>query len=612
MMTSGRLHQAVLLLTVVVLVEGDRDRGTQPPQVTSTPVKVADTKFALGRGIYDGPVTETVTSATPDASILYTTDGSAPGPGNGVVVPAAGPGRPARAVIPIARSTVLRAMAVKPGMDPTGIDTQTYLFVDEVASQDGRGLPLSAPWGHAGPDWAMDRRVVDGVGRDTLARSLRSVPSVAITMEWDHLFGPAGGIYIVGEDIDKAVVMEWLVPAAVAGEGFDAAATLRIAGGTSTQRWRSDKLSMRLKFPRDLRADVFADQTAVRRFDTLVLDAGFNNHWHYGGASAPGAQRARAQFILDQYVADLQRATGGYAPHGRPVFLYLNRVFWGLYILHERPDDDFAAAYLGGRKDDYDVLRHRQSFVVAGTGTGYADLLAAANRDLRMPEHYRAVADRLDLDGFIRYIVVNFYVGNVDWSGQNWYASYNRRSGSGRWRYHSWDAEWVLDSPDRDVTERQGRDDGGPKFLHSRLRENDEYRARFAVIARELLAGDGVLSSARAAALYRARADEIEGAVIAESARWGDNRRTQPYTVDNWRRRRDYLLRRYFPRRSAVVQQQLLEDGLYPAPAAPPQATPPPTDLQPVARVEGHMAAAPRRVTGGPALAAPRAPAPRR
>jgi hypothetical protein len=565
-MASGRLHRAYLLLSVVAVLEGDRARGTGTPQVTPKPARVADTKFAVGRGIYDGPVTETVTTATPGASILYTLDGSAPAPGNGVVVPAAGPARPPRAVIPVGRSTVLRAMALKPGMEPTGIDTQTYILVGDVAGQVGQGLPSSAAWGHAGPDWAMDRRVVDAVGAGALARSLRSVPSVSITMEWADLFGAEGrGIYIKGEGVEKAAVIELLVPPGVAGDDFDATATVRIAGGSSTLRWRSDKLSMRLKFPRDLRADVFADGSAVKRFDTLVLDAGFNNHWHYGGATIRTAQRERAQFILDQYVADLQRAAGGYAPHGRPVFLYLNRVFWGLYILHERPDDDFAASYLGGRKDDFDVLRHRPSLVVAGTGVGYAQLIAAANRDLQVPEHYRQVVDRIELDDFIRYVLVNFYVGNADWSAQNWYASFNRGSGSGRWRFHSWDAEWVLDSPQRDVTELRGRDLGGPKFLHSRLRENAEYRARFALIARQLLEGEGPLSPARAAALYRTRADEIEAAVVAESARWGDNRRAEPYTIDDWRARRDYLLTEYFPARSGVLRQQLLDDQLYTA-----------------------------------------------
>ena len=563
----GRLHRAFLLLSVVVVLDADRARGTRTPQVTPKPTKVADTKFALGRGIYDGTVTETVTSATPGASILYTTDGSAPTPANAVVVRAAGSERPPRAEVPIARSTVLRAMAVKPGMEPTGIDTHTYILAGEVAAQDGGGLPPSAPWGHRGPDWAMDRRVVDAAGADVLAHSLRSVPSVAITMAWADLFGVEGpGIYIKGEDVDKAAVMELLVPAGVAGDTFDVAATVRIAGGSSVIRWRSDKLSMRLKFPRDLRADVFGSATAATRFDTLVLDAGFNNHWHYGGASSPTIQRQRAQFILDQYVADLQRATGGHAPHGRPVFLYLNRVFWGLHILHERPDDDFAAAYLGGHKDDFDVLRHRPAFVVAGKADGYAQLLAAAGDDLTVTANYRRVVDQLDLDGFIRYILVNFYVGNADWSAQNWYASFNRRSGSGRWRYHSWDAEWVLDTPRRDVTEIRGRDEGGPKFLHLRLRENDEYRARFAAIARELLEGDGLLSPAQAAALYQRRADEVEPAVIAESARWGDNRRAEPYTIADWRARRDYLVTEFFPGRSATLKRQLLADRLYPAP----------------------------------------------
>jgi hypothetical protein len=56
---------------------------------------------------------------------------------------------------------------------------------------------------------------------------------------------------------------------------------------------------------------------------------------------------------------------------------------------------------------------------------------------------------------------------------------------------------------------------------------------------------------------------------VAESARWGDNRRAGPYTIEHWRSRRDYLLNVYFPARSGVLQQQLIDDRLFPASVVP-------------------------------------------
>ena len=36
------------------------------------------------------------------------------------------------------------------------------------------------------------------------------------------------------------------------------------------------------------------------------------------------------------------------------------------------------------------------------------------------------------------------YTGNEDWAHHNWYAT-RHRSPEGRWRFHSWDAEKVLE-----------------------------------------------------------------------------------------------------------------------------------------------------------------------
>jgi hypothetical protein len=43
--------------------------------------------------------------------------------------------------------------------------------------------------------------------------------------------------------------------------------------------------------------------------------------------------------IRDQLVSDVMLRAGLSAPRGRLVLLFLNGLLWGLYDLHERPDE---------------------------------------------------------------------------------------------------------------------------------------------------------------------------------------------------------------------------------------------------------------------------------
>ena len=80
--------------------------------------QVADTKFEPRRGFYDAPFSVTITSATPGAEIRFTTDGSAPTASEGTVY--TGP-------ISVTTTTVVRAIATAPGLDPPmSIPTPTY------------------------------------------------------------------------------------------------------------------------------------------------------------------------------------------------------------------------------------------------------------------------------------------------------------------------------------------------------------------------------------------------------------------------------------------------------------------------------------------------------
>ena len=43
--------------------------------------------------------------------------------------------------------------------------------------------------------------------------------------------------------------------------------------------------------------------------------------------------------------------------HGRYYHLYINGQYWGLYQTQERPEAGFAASYIGGEPEDYDVMK---------------------------------------------------------------------------------------------------------------------------------------------------------------------------------------------------------------------------------------------------------------
>ena len=88
--------------------------------------------------------------------------------------------------------------------------------------------------------------------------------------------------------------------------------------------------------------------------------------------------------------------------------------------------------------------------------------------------------------------------------------------------------------------------------------------------AHKFLTHNGALTPTAAAARWQARADEIDAAVVAESARWGDAKRTVPFTRDvEWQAELNRLMTNYFPVRTDVLLQQLTSAGLYPTVEAP-------------------------------------------
>jgi hypothetical protein len=554
---------------------------------------VADVQFDHERGFYSTNFDVALSCSSPDGAVIrYTTDGTAPTLNSGTAY---------QAPIPVSRTTFLRAAAFSPGYQSSSIGCQSYLFLRDILKQTGAGFPSS--WGDSGADYAMDPRVVTNAAyAGTIETDMKSLPVMSIVVDPADFFGPPPrGIYSTptsqGVNYERACSAEFFFPDA-SQPGYQINCGLRIAGGASRSPALTPKHGMRLLFkaqygPSKLDYKFFED-SELQSFDTLQLRPNFNMSWVRTDNSGPlnngnadGAERTHAIYVRDQFTKDSQRAMGNVSAHERFVHLYINGLYWGIYNPSEHTDAAFAADYYGGDKSEYDAIFSDPSTVaraVDGDKNAWNEMFALANRGLASSASYSQIQQYLDVTNLADYMMLNFYCSTVDWPWQNWNAA-RKRETNAVFHFFVWDAEYTLETPpwvpaDRtDVGGAAGEGDS-PAWLYHQLRQNAEWRLLFADRAHEHLFNGGALTTNQTIPRFLALCDQIDRAIVCESARWGDVvRKTQPYTRNlEWVTEKNRLLTQFFAPRSALVIQQFKKAGLYPLLEAP-TFTPPGGDF---------------------------------
>lgn len=572
---------------------------------------VADTKFDHDRGFYDAPFNLSITTSTPDATIVYTTDGSTPALDNGTTY--AGP-------ILVTGTTVIRAAGFKTGFEPSSVDTQTYLFVNDVIHQSSDGSPPPGwpdNWGANVVDYGMDPDIVDNPAyAAALPDALKSIPTYSIVTDLPNLFDPSTGIYANayqdGIGWERPASVELIHPDGTAG--FHINAGLRIRGGYSRST-DNPKHAFRLLFRQSYGASklnypAFANQDGTGSFDGYDLRTFQNYSWSFGGD-------ARFIALRDQFSRDAQVAQGQPAERGDFYHLYLNGQYWGLFNTCERAEASYGESYLGGVKEDYDVVKVDTSagytiFATDGNMDAWTRLWRAATNGFSGNSNYfriqglnvdgssnPAYENLLDVDNLIDYMLVIFFGGNLDApiseflgneNPNNFFAMRNRTGLFGGFRFFAHDSEHSLlhTSPfgaDEINRNRTGPFAAGnplvqgaaaalarsnPQYLFTRLSANAEFRLRAADHVQSQFFNGGVFTTEGCRTRFLVRSNEITRAVIAESARWGDSKREPPRNRNtDWVREMNSVYGDYFLRRPGIVLNQLRTKGLYPAVAAP-------------------------------------------
>ncbi len=534
------------------------DSADEPTEVLPGALPV----FSHERGFYDASFQLSVSSPLAGVEVRCTTDGRDP----------VEYGQALKASLAIEGSTVVRAALFRDDQTLGDSVTHSYLFAAQVPQQrapedyPSRWFQFDAPGGYPS-DYEMDEEITqDPAYADAFPDCLRSLPAISLVMDPDDLFGEEGiheNPFGEGEEWERPTSFEWLP--SDDSSSIQANAGLRLYGGYCRYPEYAKK-TFRVFFksqygPAELQYPFFAD-SAVDSFDTLVLRARFDLSWIHGSDST----RDMAQYTRDQLARETQVAMGSLSTHGRHAHLYINGLYWGLYVLHERPDAHFLAAHLGGEDEDWDVLNSGEA--VDGDREAWEELMRIGYAGLASDEAYAELQQYVDLENLADYLIMNAWLGNYEWPNHNWYAARRREKGAG-YVFFSWDAEATMSDLQQDLTDANYPD--SPGQLYHFLQDNEDFRTLMAERIQVHFFDDGALTTEAMTARWQALSDAVEPAMVAESARWGDSRRDvygdadELYTyLDHWIPERDRLRDDYLPFRNQVVLEQYRAMGMYP------------------------------------------------
>jgi hypothetical protein len=485
---------------------------------------------------------------------------------------------------------------------------KTYIFLNQVKSQiyPGGKWPVESPQSvnKQNIDYTMDSSVVNNPEyKDLIDSALISIPTISIVTETGNLFDPARGIYVhslnSGDDWERECSVELIYPDNT--QKFQINAGLRLKGDWSRQP-QNPKFSLRLVFRNEYGAGELNyplfETEGTSNFGHIDLRTEQNCSWSFGFDLA-----YLNTFLRDAFARDAQRDMKWPYIRSRFCHLYINGMYWGLYMTYERVDKDYAKSYFGGAKTNYDIIKVDE--IVDGNSDSWKELWSLTNSGFETNAKYFALEGKnkigqpiqsshviCDIDNLIDYMSIVFYTGNFDgpisiWGGRaaNYIALKDRTDGSFGYKFFALDFEYsmMVDSIynvgigiNQNRVKIQDFRNGqwvyskylsefNPQWLHYKLTENPEYRMRFIDRAYNLFKENGQLTPEKSMVRLKIREQQIEKAIIAESARWGDTETGEnpAYTKKDWENAVNSLKNIFIPERTNIVIQQLKDDSLF-------------------------------------------------
>ena len=347
----------------------------------------------LNAGFYSSPICIELFHSDTNATIVYTLNGDDPGNSSAIY----------ESCINIDKTSVLRFTAIKEGCIPGKVQTKTYFFNCEY-----------------------------------------DLDIVSIVAPGDGLVGSSGILDKDDRELEKPVHFEYF--------GNDKTLKFQLDGGLQIHSPKKNpQYSVRF-YARSRYGDeninypIF-DNKIIKEYKRLVLRNSGNDGTVQDRASLIHFRDGFHQ-ILFQKMGHPQAVSSF-----KPLNLYVNGEYYGIYNLRERIDKYFIASnygYTGGMdliERNWFAPEHK--LVSEGSFEHYDSLAGVLLQSNDKIKNYETIKNNYDIDKFIDYCILEIYIGNFDWILNNM-KMFRPDIPNGKYEFILWDTDHGSGLPYKD------------------------------------------------------------------------------------------------------------------------------------------------------------------
>ncbi len=355
------------------------------------PVNTANVEFSLAHGFYPTGTNLTLNTSTLDAEIRYTTDGSRPNENSSLYTEA----------ITLSTSQLIRASVLVDGFAPSHPVENFYLI-----------------------------------------ENTHELPVIHMHTEADNLWDDEKGIYVIGTNGRQGNCIsqnrnwnqEWKRDGeltfyeANGNVGFEKEIELKISGGCSRgQSMKSFNIFLKDNETTDYQLFPQLPYTDYRRFKLRNSGSDYTQTMLRDGAIQ---EMLRGEIDMDLMAY-------------RPVVVYINGIYFGIYGLREFFNEDYIKQH--HRVDEVDMVRNPWMYYQE---IKEGDALACdefnewvEENDLSTPENYAYFKENVDVNQMMNYWLVEMYISNYDWPDNNMMIWRDRNDVNAKWRWLLYDMD---------------------------------------------------------------------------------------------------------------------------------------------------------------------------
>ena len=250
---------------------------------------------------------------------------------------------------------------------------------------------------------------------------------------------------------------------------FSETVGLRVVGNKSRS---APQKSIRLYFREDygkssINYPFFKDRD-YSDFKRLTLRSSFTFWW--------GRNTLFQDDILHAHVAQ----SGFEIDHQQslPNIVFINGEYWGIHNIRERQDKNYLSSIHNIDDDEVDIIKGNLS-AEEGTADDFIDIINfVGNNDLSVTHNYDNVKDRIDINNFIDYNIIQTFYGNTDWPGNNIKMWREQKNGA-KWRWILYDLDAAIPNVLQNPFEGINNSNSKHSTLFKNLIKNEEFKTDF-------------------------------------------------------------------------------------------------------------------------------------